>query len=232
MSSKYLGDHFDIHTGGEDHISVHHTNEIAQSEATFGKKPWVNYWMHGAFLTFGGEKMSKSKGKIETISELEEKKYDPLVYRYFVLTGHYKRQLSFTFKNLDHAKNSYTRLKNKIAEMTHDKKENKKYLKEFENAINNDLDMPGALKILWKLVRDEKAEGKIQTIAKMDEILGLDLLKKEKGKIPEDVKKLVLEREFFRKEKDWAKADELREKIKKLGYQVSDSAKGPKIEKL
>jgi len=240
MSMKYLGETIDIHTGGEDHIPIHHTNEIAQSEATTGKK-FVNYWLHGSFLTFSGEKMSKSKGKIATISELEKKGYSALSYRYFVLTAHYRKQLNFSNKNLDNAKNSYLRLKRIISSLFEnneksknedDNKINEKYLKEFENAINNDLDMPKALQILWKLLRDEKAFGKFQTIVKMDEVFGLDLLKKEKINIPKEVQELVSEREKARVDKNYKKADEIRDKTKDLGYQISDTKEGAKISKL
>ena len=174
MSSKYLGNHFDIHTGGEDHIPVHHTNEIAQSEVAFGKKPWVNYWLHGAFLTFKGKKISKSKGGLYTIKELEEENYSPLVFRYFTLTAHYRTQLNFSLENLNNAKNTYERLKNIILKIKDDGKTNKNYLNKFEEAINNDLDMPKALQILWALVRDEKAVGKIKTISVIDSVLELD----------------------------------------------------------
>ncbi len=231
MSMKYLGETFDIHTGGEDHISVHHTNEIAQSESATGKK-FVNYWLHGAFLTFKGEKMAKSKGEIATISDLEKEGFSALAYKYFVLTAHYKSQLNFTLDNLKHAQNAYNRLKNIISEIKNDKKTNKKYLAEFKEAMNNDLDTSNALKVLWKLVRDEKAVGKINTINEMDEIFGLDLLKQEKIKIPNNIKKLVSEREKARKNKDWKKADELRNKINKLGYQISDTGDGAKVSKL
>jgi len=232
MSSKYLGDQFDIHTGGEDHVPIHHTNEIAQSEAGLGKKPWVKYWLHGAFLTFKGEKVSKSKGGLFTISELEEKGYPALVYRYFALTAHYRTQLNFTLENLKNAQNAYNRLKNIISEIGDDKKTNKKYLTEFEKAINDDLDMPKALQVLWKLLRDKDAEGKIQTIKSMDEVFGLDLLKKKKISIPADVKKLVDDREKARKDKKWDEADKLRDRIKKKGYQIDDTDKGAKVSKL
>jgi len=225
MSMKYLGEHFDIHTGGEDHIPVHHTNEIAQSETATGKK-FVNYWVHGAFLTFKGEKVSKSKGGLYTVSELEEQKFKPLSFRYLNLTTHYRKPLNFTIKHLGVAKISYQRLKKIISEIKDDKKENKKYIKEFEDSIDNDLDMPKALSILWKLVRDKKANGKIKTIKKIDEVLGLDLLKKEEIKIPGEIKKLSKEREKFRNEKDWKRADEIRNKISKLGYVVEDGKEG------
>ncbi len=232
MSSKYLGKQFDIHTGGIDHINIHHTNEIAQSECAFEKKPWVNFWMHGDFLTFKDGKMSKSSGKILTISNLEEKNFNPIVYRYFCLTTHYRKQLIFSMENLVSAKNSYERLKNILSEIREDNKSNKTYLEEFEDAINDDLDMPNALQVLWNLVRDKNAKGKIQTIKKMDEVFGLGLLEKEKVKIPAEVKKLISDREKFRKEKDWKKADSLREKIKKLGFSIDDTGEGVEVRKV
>jgi cysteinyl-tRNA synthetase len=138
MSSKYLGEQFDIHTGGEDHIPIHHTNEIAQSECAFEKKPWVRYWMHVAFLKFKGEKMSKSSGQISKLSDLEIQGFNPLDYRYFILTGHYRKQMNFTDENLKNAKNSYERLKNILSKIKDDGKTNEKYLSKFEKAINND----------------------------------------------------------------------------------------------
>ncbi len=233
MSSKYLGKQFDIHTGGIDHIPIHHTNEIAQSECAFGKKPWVKFWMHGNFLTNKeGEKISKSKGGLFTISELEKKGFNPLVFRYFNLTTHYRKQLIFSLENLEAAKNTYQRLKKIISELKEDEDANDKYLIEFEKAINDDLNMPKALQVLWNLVRDEKAEGKIGTIAKMDEVLGLDLFKKEEIKIPAEVKKLVDERETARLKKEWKRADELRDKIKGKGFGVEDTEKGARISKV
>ena len=232
MSSKYLGKQFDIHTGGIDHIPIHHTNEIAQSESAFGKKPWVKYWMHGAFLTNKkGDKISKSKGGLYTISELEKEKFEPLIYRYFCLTTHYRKQLIFSLENLETAKNSYSRLKNLISEIKDCGKINKKYLKEFEKAMNGDLNTPNALQVLWKLVRDKKAEGKIKTIEKMDEVFGLKLLEKEKVEVPVEIKKLVEERNSARKNKDWKKADEIREKINKLGYILEDTKEGSEVKR-
>jgi cysteinyl-tRNA synthetase len=232
MSSKYLGEQFDIHTGGEDHISVHHTNEIAQSECAFEKKPWVKYWMHGAFLTFKGEKMSKSSGKIARLSELENQGFKPLDYRYFILTGHYRKQLNFTEENLRNAKNSYERLKNIIKNIPDKGKTNEKYLKRFENAINDDLDIPKALQVLWELLRDEKTEGKYRTIEKMDGVLGLKLLETEKIQIPHEVKKLLEERDKARKLANWVKADELRIKIMELGFEILDKKEGWEIKKI
>jgi len=225
MSMKYLGESFDIHTGGQDHIQIHHTNEIAQSECATGKK-FVNYWMHGAWLLFKGEKVSKSKGGLFTISELEKQDFSPLDFRYLVLTVGYRKPLNFSLKHLEAAKTSLKRLRNFISEIKDDKKTNKKYLKEFGNAINNDLDIPKSLQVLWNLVKDKKAEGKIQTIKKMDEVFSLDLLKKEKVQIPDEIKKLAEERQKSRQEKNWKLADELREKIIKKGYVLEDSKEG------
>ncbi len=236
MSMKYLGERFDIHTGGMDHIQIHHTNEIAQSEAATGKK-FVNYWVHAGWLLFKGEKVSKSKGGLYTISELEKQNFSPLDFRYLALTTHYKKPLNFSLKNLEKSKESYQRLKNIILEIKVDdlkvisKKNNKKYLKEFSNAINDDLNTSKALQVLWNLVRDEKAEGKFQTIKKIDKVFGLDLLKPEKIKIPQEIKKIAEQREKYRKEKDWEKSDELRKKINKLGYIIEDKEKSYVLKK-
>ena len=231
MSSKYLGKQFEIHTGGQEHISVHHTNEIAQSETAFEKEPWVKYWMHAAWLLFKGEKVSKSKGGLYTLSDLEEKKFNALEFRYLCLTTHYKKPLNFSIDKLKSAQISYQRLKNIISEIK-DKGVNKKYLKDFKEAINNDLDMPGALQVLWKLLRDKKAKGKLGTVKKMDAVLGLDLLKKEKLDIPNKIEKLVRERNNARKKNNWEKADEIRAKVKKLGYTISDTKKGSVVKKI
>ncbi len=222
MSSKYLGEQFDIHTGGIDNMNPHHINEIAQSETAFGKRPWVKYWLHNNHLNLKEGKMSKSTGQIIRLKNLEEKGYSPMEFRYLCLLTHYRKIIRFDFKELASVKESYQRLKNIISGFKEDKKTHGDYLKEFEEAIEDDLNMPRALQVLWKLVRDKKAQGKIKTIKKMDEVFGLDLLKVEKIKIPEEVKKLVKEREDSRKKKDFKKADELRDKIKKKGFIVED----------
>ncbi|MBR9705191.1 cysteine--tRNA ligase [Candidatus Pacearchaeota archaeon] len=232
MSSKYLGEQFDIHTGGEEHITIHHPNEICQSESAFGKKPWVGYWLHLRWLVFKGEKMSKSKGEIYTITELEKKGYKPLDFRYFCLTGHYRTPLDFSFQNLDNSKNSLKRLKNIVTDLKDDKKFNEKYMKKFEKCINDDFDTSKALQVLWELVRDKDATGKLDTIADMDSILGLDLLIKDEFEIPDEVMKLVKEREDARSAKDFAKSDLLREKINKLGFSVDDTSDGSKVRKI
>jgi cysteinyl-tRNA synthetase len=166
------------------------------------------------------------------LKDLNEKGFSPLDYRYLILTSHYRGQLLFTEDTLKNAKNSYERLKNILSNLEDDGKTNEKYIDEFSRAINDDLDMPKALQILWNLIRDKKAEGKYQTIRKMDEVFGLKLFEKEEMHVPEEVSKLKEEREKARKNKDWKKADELREKIIKLGYYIDDTEKGGKIKKL
>jgi cysteinyl-tRNA synthetase len=248
MSMKYLGETIDIHTGGEDHVNIHHTNEIAQSEGATGKK-FVNYWLHGAFLTFKGEKISKSKGGLYTLTELEELGYKPMHFRYLVLGTHYRKPLDFSLNSLDAAKNAYERMVNIISDIKDDEKINKKYLSEFQEKINNDLDTPGALAVLWELLRDEKAGGKIQTIAKIREVLGLTIklnymltAETESFKltmndvefthITKEVNELIEQREQARKNKDWSLSDKLRDKIIKLGYSIEDKADGPRIKKI
>ncbi len=261
MSMKYLGETFDIHTGGEDHIPVHHTNEIAQSEAATGKK-FVNYWLHGAFLTFKGEKVSKSKGGLYTISELEKKDFEPLVFRYMCLTTNYRKPLNFSLEILKSAQNSYERLKNIILKIKKSKqKKNKKNIvtakKQFLEIINDDLNSPKALAFMWEILREDKLNNaeKYELAIYFDRVFGLDLGKEEykkeriktKGKIYNIylhesiglkdnlritmINDLVIKREKARKEKDWKKSDELRDKINKLGFILSDTKKGVEIRK-
>ena len=222
MSMKYLGETFDIHTGGIDHIPIHHTNEIAQSESATDKK-FVNYWLHGAFLNFKGEKISKSKGELFTISELEKKGFDPLVFRYLCLTTHYRKSLNFSLDNLKKAKESYERLRKNTLALDDDKKINKEYLESFQNCIDDDLNMPQALQVLWNLIKDEKAKGRYQTVKEMDKIFGLNLLN---IKIPINIKNLADEREILRNKKDWKRADKLRQKIEKAGFTIDDIKEG------
>jgi len=230
MSMKYLGNHFDIHTGGQEHIPIHHTNEIAQSEGATGEK-FVNYWLHIQWLIINKGKMSKSLGNISLLSDLEKKGFSPMSFRYFCLTGYYRKPLNFSLENLESAQNSYKRLKNLISNLKDDKKINKRYLKEFEDAMNDDLNMPKALQALWKLVRDEKAQGKINTIKKIDEVFALDLLKKENLKIPKQIQKLVNQREKARQDKNYKISDDIRLKISGLGYAVLDTKEGQRVQK-
>ena len=228
MALKYLGDKIDIHTGGIDLIPTHHTNEIAQNQAATGKKV-VNFWMHGAFLLSNGKKASKSTGGLFTLSELE---CNPLSFRYLTFLTHYRKSLNFSLKSLEKANNAYSKLKNIIQELKDDKKINKKYLNEFKNAINNDLDMPKALSILWNLIRDKKAQGKVRTIKEMEKVFALDLFNKKEISIPKNIKELTEKRKIARKNKNYKESDKLRDKIKKLGYIIEDTEKGQKIKKI
>jgi cysteinyl-tRNA synthetase len=229
MSYSILGLPFDIHGGGQDLIFPHHEDEIAQSEAGYGKK-FANYWMHNGMVNVDSIKMSKSLGNFKTIKDILEI-YRSEVIRYLVISNQYRQPIDFSEKTLENAKNSYERLKNICETIENDKKTNKEYIEEFKKEMNDDLNTPKALQVLWKLVRNEKADGKFKTIEEIDKIFGLKLLEKEKIKIPEEVKKLAEEREKARKEKNWKKADEMRDKIKKLGFIVNDTADGWEIKK-
>ena len=187
--------------------------------------------MHGAFLEFKDGKMSKSSGKILTLSELEKENFSPLEYRYYTFLTHYRKRMIFSKEGLAAAKTAYQKLKRACQEIEDDKKINKKILKEFEEALNDDLDMPKAIQILWKLIKED-LEGKYETIKKMDEVFGLNLLEKEKIEIPKKIKIILEKRKLARKNKDWKKSDELRDKIKEEGFQVKDTPEGQVLEKL
>ena len=232
MASKYLGKQFDIHTGGEDNMPVHHVNEIAQSESAFGVKPWVRFWMHGAFLNIKGGKMSKSVGGIKTVSELESEGVPPLAYRYFCYTASYRKPLTWSEDGIKSAVDSYKRLKNVVGFLKNDGKVNGKYLKEFGVRINDDLDMPGAVAVLWSMLRDEKASGKVGAVKKMDEVFGMGLLSRDEVVVPEEVLTLSGGRLIARQSKDWKKSDEMRDEILKMGWRVKDAGDGFELEKV
>lgn len=239
MSMKYLGETFDIHTGGEDHIPVHHTNEIAQSEAATGKK-FVNYWMHGAFLLYKGEKASKSKGGLYTISELEDLGYKAEHYRYLCLQTSYRKPLNFTLDNLDSAKTAYERLKKKVIEIKNQEHKGtdstKEYNQKFLEAINDDLNIPRALDILYKVLDDFdfSPKKKIKLLESFDKVLGLGISEMVETLViaPKKVEKLLKERESLRKAKNFAEADILRQRIREEGYELEDTSEGPKLIKL
>ncbi len=227
MNYAILGLPVDIHAGGQDLIFPHHEDEIAQAEAGYGKK-FVNYWVHNGMVNVNKEKMSKSLGNFKTIKEIL-KKFSGLVIRYFVINNHYRKPIDFSEEKLSEAKTSLERLKNLCLNLKDDGKVNEKYLKEFKKKMDDDLNTAGALNVLWKLIRDNKAKGRKKTIEKIDEVFGLELLKKEKIKIPTDILKIVKEREIAREKKDWKKSDTLREIIRKKGYDILDFKQGPKI---
>lgn len=237
MAIKFLGNQFDIHCGGIDHIPVHHTNEIAQSEAATGKKPWVKYWLHGEFLILKDSRMGKSEGNALTLKELEDNGFSSLVYKYFTYSAHYRSHLTFSIESLSAAKNAYNHLKNIVVEIKTEKTSKgsaSSYIKQFEDAINDDLDMPKAVAVLWDLLKDSKlgSKQKLEAVKEFDKILGLSLLESDKVSIPKEIIKLVKERETARNNKDWKKSDQIRTLINSKGYSVEDSPSGPKVKPL
>jgi len=239
MSKKFLGVPFDIHCGGVDHILIHHTNEIAQSEAAFGKI-LAKYWLHGEFLTVEGKKMAKSEGNIFTLADLIKKGFNPLAYRYLCLGTHYRSKLNFTWQSLKSSQNALENLYQKIRELKSKSKEQRakskeqNYRKKFLDFINDDLNTPKALALMWDLIGDQKISNreKYQLLLDFDKIFGLNLAKIKKPRIPQKIKELVEIREKYRKEGNFKKADEIRKKIKDLGYWIEDTKEGPKIKKL
>jgi cysteinyl-tRNA synthetase len=249
MSMKHLGIPFDIHCGGIDHILIHHTNEIAQAEAAFSKI-LANFWLHGEFLILKEEnpegkpsasyeaRMAKSKGNITILKNLIEKGVNPIAYRYLCLTTHYRKKLGFSWEALESAQNALDKLYTKIreTETTNNRQRArnnkiKNYEKKFLNFINDDLNVPKALGLMWKVMKDGrlKMKDKKELLLDFDRVFGLNLDKIKKQEIPDEIKKLVEKREKLRKEGRWQEADEIRKKIKSLGWQIEDTKKGPKI---
>ena len=238
MGYKYLGDHFDIHTGGVDHIPIHHENEIAQSKGFCGKIP-ANFWMHVEFLQIDGGKMSKSLNNVYTLKDLQDKGYEPLVYRMFNYTSNYRAQINFTWEAMDAAKVALGRLRDgylKHVDGTDDvsDEEIKAYEEKFLDAINDDLNMPVAMSVVWDVIKNPKKSRKLQNLLlKFDEVLGLNLkdYKKEENVLPEDVQALVNERNEARANKNWAESDRIRDLLIEKGYTVKDSKEGTIVEK-
>ena len=239
MSIKYLGEQFDIHCGGKEHIQIHHSNEIAQAEGATGKKPWVKYWLHAEWLVLPSGKMSKSKGSFTTISNLIEKGYDPLMFKYLCFTAHYKSPLTFSFEALDAAKNSFLTLKRNIIDIKNNLKSCKKkngYEKNFFEYLDDDLNVPKAMSVLWAVVRDKDIgnKEKYDLLLEFDKVLGFGFkdFKEEKVKVSSDIEKLIKEREEARLEKDFEKADKIRDDLKKKGIILEDSSEGVKWRKV
>jgi cysteinyl-tRNA synthetase len=251
MSMKYLGDTLDIHTGGIDHLTVHHPNEIAQSEAATGKK-FVNYWVHHNWLLVGGEKMSKSKKNFYTIEDIKNKGFNPLAFRYFCLNSHYRSKLNFTWQGLEAAQNALDNLYREYQELIFrdgslaptmeaklpreklPKETPEKYRQRFIEAINDDVNTPQALAVMWEAIKDESllSNDKKQLLLDFDKIFGLGLSEIKPLEIPKEIKKLITQREKLRREKKWQEADELRNDIEKLGYKVEDTKGKPEIKKI
>lgn len=237
MSEKYLGEVFDIHTGGMDHIPIHHENEIAQGKGYCGKIP-AHYWMHVDFLQVNGGKMSKSLNNLYTLEDLNKKGYLPEVYRMFNFSSHYKKPINFTFEAMDSAKVALSRLrdgynKNVVGKDCIDENVIKKFEDRFLEAINDDLNMPQAMSVIWDVIRYDKKSPKIaKLLLKFDSVLGLNLDKKEKLEIPKEILDILDERKEARESKDWNKSDVLRDRLKELGYIVKDTKEGQVIEKV
>jgi cysteinyl-tRNA synthetase len=242
MSMKYLGEQFDIHAGGIDHIPIHHTNEIAQSEAATGKTPWVSYWLHNEFLVLDKGKMSKSAGGFLTLQSLVDEGCDPLDYRYFLLGGHYRSQLQFSWESMQGAKNARKSLVDKVRALA-DRAGNSavpiqaeagKYLEAFNRAIEDDLSTPRALAELWGLLRDGPATpDALAAVFDMDKVLGLGLESACKGgKNAEnevflrEIEELVAKRAQAKKTKDFALADSIRQSLKERGIALEDGPGG------
>ena len=240
MSKKYLGSVIDIHSGGVDHIPVHHENEIAQSEALEGHKT-VNTWLHGEFMLVNGGKMSKSLGNTYTIAQLEEMGYPPLSFRYFCLNTHYRKKLNFTFEGIKAADTAYKRLLNllyehKISSAETDKKITDKYRDEFQAAIDDDINIPLALGIVWTMLKEHPSKDIYSLAMEFDKVLGLSLDKaapaeKEKIDIPDEIRKLADLRLEARKAKNWAESDRLRDILNQKGYSVLDAKDGYTLER-
>ncbi len=235
ISIKHLGEYLDIHCGGVDNIFPHHTNEIAQSEAYLGHK-WCNYWVHCEHLNDKNGKMSKSKGGFLTVSLLEEKGYNPLAYRLMCLQSHYRKQLTFTFENLDNAQNAYDKLKNKTLSLTNDGIIDKtlfdNYNDEFKKYLNDDMNTSSALTVLYDVLKDTKLNDKTkkELVKSFDKVLSLDLLKKEETKIDKEFEKYVeekiKERLEAKKNKDYALADKIRDELKEKNIELKDTKEG------
>lgn len=234
MSVKNLGEIFDIHTGGIDHIPVHHTNEIAQGYGAFGHQT-ANYWVHNAWVMGkGGAKMSKSLRNVFTAQELVEMGIEPLAYRYLFLTTHYRKGMEFSLEGLKTAEVAFKKLRRFVGELPDGGKIDENYQKTFGELIANDLAMPEVMALVWKLSKDEgvKPEDKKATLVDFDRVLGLSLQSKPKDEeVPQEIKELAEKRNEAKVDKDWAKADELRDLIKEKGYILEDGKDGVKIRK-
>jgi cysteinyl-tRNA synthetase len=231
MSAKYLGPFFDIHCGGEDHIPVHHTNEIAQTEACHGTR-LANFWMHGYFLQLGEARMSKSAGVFLRMQEILDRGYDPLVFRLFCLGAHYQAKLSFGWEGLDSAAIALERLRTACYEWGAPGAVDEESADRFVAQIYEDLNMPRALAVVWELVRsDLPPSTKKATLLLFDQVLGLGLADwaPKAQTIPAEIQELMQKRQLARQEKRWKEADELRAQILNAGFEVLDGLEGSKI---
>ncbi len=231
MSMKYLGETIDIHTGGIDHIPVHHENEIAQSECATGHT-FVNYWVHHDFLNVDGEKMSKSKNNFYTLDDILNRNINPLAVRLLCVQTSYRKPLNFTWEALENAETQLKKLQKFVSLNKKEGKADDSYIEKFKSALSDDLNTAIALSIVWELLGDSTLpkEDKYSTLLSFDEVLGLDLKSVEEFKISEEAKELAKERDQARNDKDYAKSDELRIKLENLGYNVLDTKDGTVLE--
>lgn len=232
MSAKYLGTLFDIHCGGEDHIAVHHSNEIAQTRAAHGTH-LANYWMHGHFLTLDADtKMSKSSGDFVRLQTLQSRNIDPLAYRYLCLTAHYRSKLHFTWASLEAAHTALNRLRHLYAGWPDGGRVDADFAARFDAEVNEDLNLPRALAVLWDLVRSNLPPATLKATAdSFDAVLGLDLRewRPVAPDIPEHVRVLLGDRERARADKDWAQADRIRDALSAEGWRVEDTQEGQRL---
>jgi cysteinyl-tRNA synthetase len=235
MSEKYLGTPFDIHTGGTDHIPVHHNNEIAQTKAAKGVL-LANYWVHNAHLTIGEEKMAKSGDNFLTLSVLEKEGIAPLAYRYWLLTSRYSTRMDFSIEAIKAAQTAFEKLKSFISKIDTLGEVNNEYKEKFLLAVNDDLDTPKALALVWELVKDTEVSDadKKATLYDFDKVLGLNLkdVAKTELVIPADVSELLKLREEARNSKNWSKSDEIRDEIKSRGFEVKDTEEGQELKQI
>lgn len=235
MSMKYLGAQFAIHVGGEDLKSTHHPNEIAQSQGATGLVPFVEYWMHGAFLQVDGGKMGKSLGNAYSLHDIESHGFSPLALRYFYLTAHYRSPLNFTWEALEGASRSYVKLLEHFRSLGTDSGiVNQSYMTKFQTAINNDLHMPQALAVVWELLKDTEIPNadKRATLLMFDTVLGFNLADVLEEIIPESITTLANKRAQARLEKNWSLADTLRQEIASQGYEIVDTDTGQQLKKI
>jgi cysteinyl-tRNA synthetase len=236
MSMKYLGDMLDIHCGGTDHIDVHHTNEIAQSEAATGK-PFFRYWMHGAFLIIaGGKKMAKSEGNFLTLeASFSRKGIDPLAFRFASFLTHYRKPMEYSDEGMAAAQNGLQHLRNQVRTLMDSGARSAGidavYQQKFNAALNNDLNMPQVLAVVQELLKSDLDDGvKLATVMDFDRVLGLDLDKVSAEQVlPPEIQTLVDTRQQARREKNWSLSDQLRDQIQALGYTVQDGPQGMKV---
>jgi cysteinyl-tRNA synthetase len=225
-----LGETFDIHTGGIDLIFPHHENELAQSQASTGK-PLAHFWFHNEFITVDGKKMSKSLGNVYLIDDLPQHHITPLAYRYWLLGGHYRSSLNFTWEAVTGTHTALEKLRRKLAELPASGKIIPSYQDKFIASISDDLNTAQAVALMWELISSEENPADIKaTILDWDKVLGLKLDQALiTAEIPDQIKQLATERETARQNKEWVRADELRAQIQAAGYEVEDTETGPKI---